>query len=369
MKLAYTGSFDPWTKGHQSIVENILDRDPSITIEIIIAINPDKKYLFTYDERKEFIETELWYYADRIKVTICDGVVANYIYEQNINFIIRGIRNNNSDANDELQLARINSTLSGEPLTLIVPQIDPNLDIVSSSNLKLLNKFGLPLKDYASANIREKMRYKLTGKPFIGVTGGMACGKSTLCKKLATYDIVNHINMDELAHEIYESDLPIHKHIQQQIIRRFSLKNATINRQELGDIVFNDKPALNILTNMLLEPILNLLYKKVNDLPEGIVLIESAILVERNLTEIVDHNIILVNVSQDLQRSRLVERGLSDKQIDSRLSSQMDYNDVKNKIINIQRKEHNRLFIEYPHRTGIDGIDEIFINRYLSLKI
>jgi len=363
MRVAYSGSFDPFTSGHKSIVENLLNRDSSIYIDIIIGDNPNKTYLFSPEQRKEFIEIELADYKKQVHVIIYDGVIANYVYEQNIPFIIRGIRNNNSDVNDELNLARMNSTLNGEPLTLLIPQPDPSLDIVSSSNLKMLNKLGLALNDYASANIREHLRRKLTGKVLVGVTGGMACGKSTLCKQLGSFSNIYHINMDLLGHDIYDNSAPVYKNLQQHIIKYFKLTDKNlINRKELGDIVFKDPVKLKYLNNLLLEPILHLLYKKLHELPRGdaIVLIESAILVDLDLTEIVDHNIIHVTCDSHVQYDRLRKRKLTPKQITDRIISQLTDGYVDLKIKAIQQKEHDRLYLNVDTSdVSIDGVYKI----------
>ena len=360
MKLAYTGSFDPWTKGHQSIVETLLDRDNSIIMHIIIGVNSKKKYVFSALARKEFIEIDLLKYKDRVKVVIVDDAVANYIYGQDIPFIVKGIRNNATDANDEITQARINNKLIGEPITLIVPQTKPDLDIVSSSNLKILNQFGLPLTDYASAFVREELRLKLTKKILVGVTGGMASGKSTLCKQLNVFSNIHHINMDGLAHIIYESELPVHKRIQKQIIQQFGLTGGKlIDRQELGDIVFKDKYKLIELTNMLLEPILHLMHKRINELPEGIILIESAILIEYNLTELVDHNVIHVECDPMEQLNRLKKRGLTLRQRKNRVLSQLSPKETKQRIKAIQSNEHNRLFMSV-NTTDTKRVNNVF---------
>ena len=53
-KAIFPGSFDPITLGH----EDIINRGISLFDEIVIAIgvNAEKKYMFTLDERKKFIE-------------------------------------------------------------------------------------------------------------------------------------------------------------------------------------------------------------------------------------------------------------------------------------------------------------------------
>jgi len=373
MKIAYPGSFDPWTKGHQSVIENIVERDPTVQIEVLIADNPDKRYLFSSRKRKEMIENEIAILnRTNIEVFVVEDLIADYLYEQDIHFIIRGVRNNSKDVSEELDLARINSTLVGNPLTLLIPQTNPLLDVVSSSNLKVLTEYGILTQEYASSYIREEVRVKTSGKPLVGVYGTIASGKSTLCHHLVyghRGDRIFHINMDEIAHKIYESNLPVHKKITKKIKTLFDIKaigGGIEFRKELGEVVFSNKAALDTLTNIMLEPILRLMYKEIEKLPRGIILIESAILVERDLLDIVDHNIIHVTCDAEERSKRLKKRGLSKKRINKRINSLLAPVSAERIIKEAQEKEVERLYIKHEdYNTTVEKL----IDRYLGKGI
>ena len=91
MKRAiFPGSFDPITLGHVDIIE----RGVTLFDELIIAIgvNADKKYMFSLEERKRFIE-ETFKHEPKIKVVTYTGLTVNFCKEQKVDFILRGLRN------------------------------------------------------------------------------------------------------------------------------------------------------------------------------------------------------------------------------------------------------------------------------------
>ncbi|MBU3012908.1 pantetheine-phosphate adenylyltransferase [Polaribacter vadi] len=107
-KAIFPGSFDPLTLGHVDIIE----RGVTVFDELIIAIgiNADKKYMFSLEERKKFIE-ETFKHEPKIKVVTYQGLTVNFCREQNANFILRGLRNP-ADFEFEKAIAHTNRKLS-----------------------------------------------------------------------------------------------------------------------------------------------------------------------------------------------------------------------------------------------------------------
>ena len=109
MKRAlFPGTFDPITLGHFDIIRRAL----ALFDEIVVAIgvNGDKNYMFTVEQRKEFIEKA---FADepKVKVSTYQGLTVDYCREIDAQFILRGLRNP-ADFEFEKAIAHTNRTLS-----------------------------------------------------------------------------------------------------------------------------------------------------------------------------------------------------------------------------------------------------------------
>ncbi|MEC4117398.1 pantetheine-phosphate adenylyltransferase [Myroides phaeus] len=107
-RAVFPGSFDPITNGHYDIINRALP----LFDEIIVAIgvNSDKKYMFSLEERKRFIE-ETFKDEPKIKVTTYEGLTTDYCFEVNAQFILRGLRNP-ADFEFEKAIAHTNRFLS-----------------------------------------------------------------------------------------------------------------------------------------------------------------------------------------------------------------------------------------------------------------
>ena len=109
MKRAlFPGSFDPITLGHFDIIRRAL----ALFDEIVVAIgvNGDKNYMFTVEQRKEFIE-KAFTDEPKVKVTTYQGLTVDFCKEIDAQFILRGLRNP-ADFEFEKAIAHTNRTLS-----------------------------------------------------------------------------------------------------------------------------------------------------------------------------------------------------------------------------------------------------------------
>lgn len=109
MKRAlFPGSFDPITLGHYDIIKRALDLFDEIVVAI--GVNGDKNYMFTVEQRKEFIEKA---FADepKVKVTTYQGLTVDFCKEIAAQFILRGLRNP-ADFEFEKAIAHTNRKLS-----------------------------------------------------------------------------------------------------------------------------------------------------------------------------------------------------------------------------------------------------------------
>jgi len=107
-RAVFPGSFDPLTLGHTDII----NRATPLFDEIIIAIgtNAEKKYMFTIEERRKFIEYT-FKNNSKIKVDTYEGLTIDYCNKVESDYILRGLRNP-ADFEFEKAIAQTNRKLS-----------------------------------------------------------------------------------------------------------------------------------------------------------------------------------------------------------------------------------------------------------------
>ncbi|MCF8060340.1 MAG: pantetheine-phosphate adenylyltransferase [Bacteriovoracaceae bacterium] len=153
MKTAiYPGTFDPFTRGHDDIIQRALRVFDEITV--LVAVSPAKKALFSQKERVKMIKT---HFEDdpRIKVDAWDGLIVEYAKKKGINAIVRGLRPT-GDFEMEFQMASMNNHLYGEIDTFFLPTGGKHY-FVSSSLVKELYKHGRDVSDFVPEAILKNM--------------------------------------------------------------------------------------------------------------------------------------------------------------------------------------------------------------------
>lgn len=137
LKAIYPGSFDPITKGHLDIIE----RAAGIVDTLVIGIleNPNKKSLFTVEERKDQIR-RVTSHLKNVEVDSFYGLLADFAKKADCSLMIRGLRNS-SDFETEYQRALINNRLGSEVETIFLASTAENT-VISSSAVKEVAAFG-----------------------------------------------------------------------------------------------------------------------------------------------------------------------------------------------------------------------------------
>ena len=128
MKRAiFPGSFDPITLGHYDIIKRGID----LFDELIIAIgvNADKKYMFTKEERKNFI-TEAFQDEPKVKILTYSGLTIDFCREVDAQYILRGLRNS-GDFEFEKAIAHTNRKMSSIETVFLLTS--SGLSYISSS--------------------------------------------------------------------------------------------------------------------------------------------------------------------------------------------------------------------------------------------
>lgn len=150
MKIAlFPGSFDPFTRGHEAIVEEAL----KLFDRVVIAIgeNIQKKTLFTAENRRRLIEA-VYSGNSRVECIAYSSLTVDVAAKVGATAIIRGVRNT-IDFEYERTLADINRRISPEIATVIL-LTPPQLSDISSSAVRELLAFGHSVEEMLPAGIR-----------------------------------------------------------------------------------------------------------------------------------------------------------------------------------------------------------------------
>ncbi|MET2985657.1 pantetheine-phosphate adenylyltransferase [Aureibaculum conchae] len=128
MKRAlFPGSFDPLTLGHYDIIE----RGVKVFDEVVVAIgiNAEKKYMFSLEKRKQFIEDAFKEFP-KVKVVTYKGLTVDFCKEIDAKFILRGLRNP-ADFEFEKAIAHTNRDLA--PVETVFLLTSAKTSYISSS--------------------------------------------------------------------------------------------------------------------------------------------------------------------------------------------------------------------------------------------
>lgn len=162
-------------------------------------------------------------------------------------------------------------------------------------------------------------------KPVVGLTGGIACGKSTVARAFAELG-VPVIDADDLARVVVAPGTEGLSEVVAEFGEDVLLADGGLDREKVGAIVFNDDDARRRLNAIIHPRIAAAGAQRIAELqsnPGPFILYEAALLVEGGSYRLFD-GLIVVSAKPEVQLSRLVERdGLSDEQAQARIRSQL----------------------------------------------
>lgn len=165
----------------------------------------------------------------------------------------------------------------------------------------------------------------------IGLTGGIASGKSTVANYLKENGFAV-IDADIAARQAVEKGTEGLRKVAETFPGVLN-EDGTLNRKALGTIIFNDKAQRDSL-NEIVHPIVRRLMdeEKAAALSEGkVVVMDIPLLYENELEHTVDE-VWVVYVSYDIQKMRLMKRNeLSESEADARINSQMSMDEKRDK--------------------------------------
>ena len=160
----------------------------------------------------------------------------------------------------------------------------------------------------------------------IGLTGGIASGKSTAAERLGGLGAVV-IDADRVGHRVYDPDTPGFEKVVNEFGHDLVAEDGTIDRKILGGKVFGNQEQMDRLTGIVWPEIRRLAKEDIAVLkreePSRVVIFEAAVLIEAEWTDMVDE-VWVCSVKPALAIERLIKRNsMSEEQAQARLDSQL----------------------------------------------
>ncbi len=159
----------------------------------------------------------------------------------------------------------------------------------------------------------------------VGLTGGIACGKSTVSRMFRDLDIPI-LDADPLAHELLEPGQPVYDQVQAEFGDAVLAADKSVDRARLGALVFADPAKLHRLNEIIHPHVVEIVDRwfATLDQPGGppIAIVEAALLIEAGYRPKLDR-LVVVRCTPGQQLARLRERGLNEVQAQQRITSQM----------------------------------------------
>jgi len=146
----------------------------------------------------------------------------------------------------------------------------------------------------------------------IGLTGGIASGKSTVCDLFSQLS-VEIIDADKISHEITKNDGLAF----QEILDHFGSKilglDGELDRQKLRSIIFNDVAEKGVLENIIHPKVLNEINNNISYSTAPYLIIAVPLMIETGMHKLMDR-VLLIDCSIETQVRRLIERDQCSKQ-------------------------------------------------------
>lgn len=156
----------------------------------------------------------------------------------------------------------------------------------------------------------------------IGLTGGIACGKTTIAEMLKEFAHAQIIDADKIAKVCMQVNKPAYKRVLELFGNEILDKNKKINSKSLAELVFKNKKMLNKLNAAVHPLVIAEIKKKISKSKAKIVVLDVPLLIEAELQNLCDV-LVIVKASRQTQIKRLMQKGLSKQQAISRINSQI----------------------------------------------
>ena len=209
----------------------------------------------------------------------------------------------------------------------------------------------------------------------VGLTGGIACGKSTVAAIMRELGCTV-LDADTLAHRLMEPGQPAYDEVVREFGSSILRPDGTIDRKALGAIVFGDRARLDRLNRIIHPRVIEARDRQLTEMelgnPRGIAVVEAALLIEAGYHKNLDR-LVVAWCRPEQQRERLRTRGLSSEEIEQRIAAQMpvdekrrladtvidcsgDLKDTKRQVVELVARLHIEAAAEPLEEGPIEGI-------------
>lgn len=159
-------------------------------------------------------------------------------------------------------------------------------------------------------------------KLYVGLTGGIASGKSLASKKLAELGACI-LDADEISRHALDIDGPCYARTISEFGSSILNEDGTVNRKKLSDLVFGDLNCRHKLNSIIHPYVKHTLLKEAEAASAKIVVFDVPLLIECGLFRLMD-KIIVITANEDLRVRRIILRNhISPEEAKARIAAQM----------------------------------------------
>ena len=198
----------------------------------------------------------------------------------------------------------------------------------------------------------------------LGLTGGIASGKSTAAVQLKELGVIV-LDADRYGHRVYEPDTPGFHAVVNEFGHDIVGEDGEIDRRILGGKVFGDPEKMDRLTDIVWPEIRRIAAEEIAELrdrePETIICLEAAVMIEAGWQDLCDE-VWVIATEPETAIKRLRDRnGLNAEQAQARLDSQ---------LTNRERRRHAKIYIDNSgtQKQFRDQIDHEWMRLHRRIK-